>query len=403
MRTLTSLLAVALSMASASVYAQTPPPPSPRSADGYVTARRLGGTTSFHHPALTDPASVKKMATSKDMESDIRKVLADAGIPQTADAVVAMLSGASTSPAAGACSNARPVDGVMVECDFATGATLEWMAYRPNMSRRNRAPGRLEKVRWGGRAPFKAFLFRVTNADRIYTFVVPKACGNLSLMSVQDVPRTTEPAPPPVVAPGPPPPAPAPTPAPQPAAPAPAAPAPVIAPPAQPAPVHGNPFFVDALFGKDRRVRAIGDRTTNDGSAIIANAGAGQFAQCSPIVGAKLGIAKRFDNDWELAGAAGVAFSLVSADHKVTEHEVLVDVEVNKYLNSGVFLGTGLSLWDITHSDTFAPALMLHFGVPLGNHPTHPLYFLVESRMFLDSADDIPNNYQFWGGLRLNF
>jgi hypothetical protein len=207
----------------------------------------------------------------------------------------------------------------------------------------------------------------------------------------------------------PPPPAPVvvPTPAPTPppaAVQAPVTPPPAVMPPTiAPAPKKSSPFFFDALAGKDRRVREIGDRSTNDGSAIFANAGPGEFAQCSPLLGVKLGVAKRFDNNWELAGAAGVAFSMVSQDDKVREHEVLIDVEANKYLQNGMFLGTGLSLWDITHSDTFTPAALIHMGVPLGTHPAHPLYFLVEGRMLLDHADDISNNYQFWGGIRLHF
>jgi hypothetical protein len=76
-----------------------------------------------------------------------------------------------------------------VECQFQPGATLEWMAYRPNLNRGNRTPGRIERFRWAGRSPFQAFLFRVTNNNRTYTFVVPKICGNLSLMSMSELPR----------------------------------------------------------------------------------------------------------------------------------------------------------------------------------------------------------------------
>ena len=28
------------------------------------------------------------------------------------------------------------------------------------------------------------------------------------------------------------------------------------------------------------------------------------------------------------------------------------------------------------------------------------LYFTTEARSFLDKTDDVPNNYQFWGGFR---
>ena len=115
----------------------------------------------------------------------------------------------------------------------------------------------------------------------------------------------------------------------------------------------------------------------------------------------KLGAAKRFASNWELAVTGGVAFSLVNDDKKVREYEVLIDVEANKYLSNGVFIGTGLSLWDVTHSDTFTPAWLVHVGVPLGSHPRHPVYFLGEGRLFFDHIDDVQNNYQFWAGVRI--
>jgi len=181
--------------------------------------------------------------------------------------------------------------------------------------------------------------------------------------------------------------------------------------PVQPGAHVGGPggksirFFADVLPGKDRRVRPVGDRTTTDGSIPFANAGVVDgdlsFAQCSPLLGLKFGVAKRWDNNWELAGAVGVALSLVTDDAKVREHEVLVDVEVNKYLGAhNVLLGTGLSLWDITHSDTFTPAWMVHVGVPLG---TERVYLMGEGRLFLKQLDDISNNYQVSAGVRIRF
>ena len=150
-------------------------------------------------------------------------------------------------------------------------------------------------------------------------------------------------------------------------------------------------------------MRPIAGRTTVNGSNVAGNAGTSNadFAQCSPILGVKLGIAKKFQNDWEIAGAAGVAFSLVNDGNKVREHELLVDLEANKYLSGGSFLGTGVSFWDITHSDTFTPAWMLHVGVPLGSHPKHQVYFVGEGRLFLKQMDDVQNNYQFWAGVRV--
>ena len=149
-------------------------------------------------------------------------------------------------------------------------------------------------------------------------------------------------------------------------------------------------------------MRPIAGSVNVNGAATAANVGKFDFAQCSPILGVKVGVAKRFQSDWELAGAVGVAFSLVNDDNKVREHEVMVDVEANKYMSNNVFVGTGLSLWDLTHSDTFTPAWMLHLGVPLGHHPAHPIYFMVEGRFFMKQMDDVMNNYQFWGGVRIH-
>lgn len=527
-------------------------------AENWHNAHRLGGSRAFYTPPLKTAASLKQMAAKKGMAEDIREVLRESGIPETADAVIATLAGATSSVKGGSCSDATPADGVIVECEVQPGSTLLWMAYRPTLRKGHRAPERLEYVRWAGKKPFEAYLFRVTNDYKIYTFIVPKPCANLSLMSVKEIegepasisvdrvcdpngtlhetvrasgrdlarvqrvsvtingqpagemtapswtftsnksgdytfdatdtrgrpyavtPRTAH-----VDA------CPLPAPPRKPTVVAPTckvalsfvrvkggyeitvdatrsttgtsevAPAVTVdlrddtgaavgqtltldssltakntvrkpgtyratATVSTPRAVETGGYryegtatcedsvtiekpagqvsvFVDALVGKDRRVRPVDDRTTIGGGPVIANSGPTDFAQCSPLVGVKVGVAKRFHNDWEIAGAAGIAVSLVTDNNEVREHEVMADIEANKYLNSGVFLGTGLSLWDVTHSDTFTPAWMLHFGVPLGNHPTHQAYFLVEGRLFFDHIDDIQNNYQFWGGVRIHF
>ena len=70
-------------------------------------------------------------------------------------------------------------------------------------------------------------------------------------------------------------------------------------------------------------------------------------------------------------------------------------------LGNGAFLGTGRSLWDLTRGDTFTPARMLHLGWPLAKNARIPTYFVAEGRRLLDHADDLRNNYQLWGGLRM--
>jgi hypothetical protein len=167
-----------------------------------------------------------------------------------------------------------------------------------------------------------------------------------------------------------------------------------------PAPAAAAPrpirLVADALFGKERRVRPFDDE-------VVDPALGGEFGQCSPLLGVKLGVAKRFENNWELAGLAGVAFSLVQDDDKVREHQVFVDAELNYYFSNDVLLGGGLSLWDLTRSDTFTPAALVHVAFPLARGRRVPTFLMFEGRLFFDGIDEIDNNYQFWGGLRLYF
>jgi hypothetical protein len=153
-------------------------------------------------------------------------------------------------------------------------------------------------------------------------------------------------------------------------------------------PAGGISIFFDGLGGKERRVRPI-------------EGGTGDFAQCSPLLGVKFGVAKRFENDWELAGAVGAAISLVTDEHKVKQSALFIDAEVNKYLSGDFFIGTGLSFWDLTRSGTRTAAWLLHFGIPLSKNARVPVFFIGEGRLFLNHLGDISNNYLVWAGVRV--
>ena len=66
-------------------------------ADILHNARRLGGSTAFYKPPLKTAADLKQMAARKGMAEDVRTVLRESGIPETADAVLATLTGAASS------------------------------------------------------------------------------------------------------------------------------------------------------------------------------------------------------------------------------------------------------------------------------------------------------------------
>ena len=133
----------------------------------YKPLHRIGTSAAFYKPALRTAPSLQKMAATRGMADDIRAVLRQSGISETADGVIAALSGARTSVRGGSCSDSTPQDGTIVECDFQPGATVEWMAHRPNARRGYRTPARLERMRWAGARSFIAFLFTVTRNNKL--------------------------------------------------------------------------------------------------------------------------------------------------------------------------------------------------------------------------------------------
>lgn len=357
---------------------------------------RLGGTTRFYRGSLATAAGLRRMSTDPAMGASMRRMLADAGVPGVSDALITALGRVEENYVGVACMEARPEPGTVVECDVRPGESLEWMVFRPTGG----APAVVRNVRWAGRQPFRAYLVRVADRETSYTFLVPKDCGNLSLLSTQAMAPAASVAEV-AAAPAPPPPPPAaivaPPPPPEPAA---ATPPPaderalaVQAPP--PPATRRVRVFADGLFGKERRVRPLDDDA-------LVGTGEGEYAQCTPLVGLKVGVARRFDNNWELAGAVGVALSVVRDDDKVREHALFVEAEANRWIGRG-FVGGGVGLWDLTRSDTLTPTAMVHVGLPVADQLRFPIYFLVEGRLFLDNADAIDNNYQFWGGIRVRF
>ncbi len=146
----------------------------------YRIARRLGGVTTRIAPPLRDRAALKRLATTPRTANDLRTALAEAGLSEIADDVIAAI-------ATGDESRVR-------EVTFPIGGRLDWMAMR----RRGKVTI-VRMVQWGGAAPFRGYEFTVDRADRVYTFLVPRVCANLSLVS--SVAKAPPPAPAAVVAP----------------------------------------------------------------------------------------------------------------------------------------------------------------------------------------------------------
>jgi hypothetical protein len=153
---------------------------------------------------------------------------------------------------------------------------------------------------------------------------------------------------------------------------------------------RGAAIFFDVLGGKERRVRPIEDTDR-------------AFTLGSPLVALKFGVARRFWNDWEVAGSLGAAISLVTDEQRVNRSSLFAEAEANKYLAGGSFIGTGLSLWDLARSHLWTPAWLLHFGLPLSRSARYAVFFIGEGRLFFRHIDDVGNNYEIWGGVQVRF
>ena len=131
----------------------------------------------------------------------------------------------------------------MTETTIQPGTHIEWMAMK-----RAAAPAIVKNARWSGRQPFEAWQFSITDSGFTYNFLVPKICGNLTLLNTVSTPAGTlsearpEPTPPP--------PPPPPAPAPEPEVPQVAAAPPPPPPPPPPAPTEDHtPWVVSANIG----------------------------------------------------------------------------------------------------------------------------------------------------------
>lgn len=155
-------------------------------------------------------------------------------------------------------------------------------------------------------------------------------------------------------------------------------------------PVRRAAIFFDVLGGTERRVRPVEDTDR-------------AFAVGSPLVALKFGVARQFLNHWEVAGSLGAAIGLFPGERNVNGSSVFVEAEANRYLARGSFVGTGLSVWDLTRRNMWTPAWLLHFGIPLVRSSRYAAFVIGEGRLFLARLGDVAGNYELWGGVQVRW
>jgi hypothetical protein len=144
------------------------------SAFAAVSLKRLG--TNPFSPPMTSEADLRAMVGNNS--ADLQAGFTKAGNPELFTEFMAQFPTAA-------------IDSIRI----APGERMDWMLFR------NKGKGTVKVIKdvtWDGDAAFDAYRFSIDKDGRRYEFIVPTACGNLSLRNVGMVPEKPAVVPPPV-------------------------------------------------------------------------------------------------------------------------------------------------------------------------------------------------------------
>ena len=374
--------------------------------DNYKTLTRLGGGNRFD-PPLKDAASVQKWAAKKRTQTAIAQVLEKAGVSSLNATVIDILTKASPDQ--------------LKDTEIQPGTTMVWMAFR----RGGGKPDIVRNVKWGGKKPFPGFTFIIDDMNQTYTFVLPKPCSNLALVSSEpsrekarlDAEKAAaekaaaekaaaekaaaerarleaerrereraeaerlarEKA------------------AAEKAAAERAAAEKAAADKAEAERLAAEKdakldWFVSGLFGKERRTRPV-DVTAGSTTTTVNE------SLCSPLLGVKFGPEMKVSPNFKINPGVGVALNFEDGGYS----SLFAEAEFNYYsANLKNYIGASFGIWDFTHGDYVTPSIGLQFGSQVWtNAKEDKMYLVAEGRMFTRTFDaGLENNYQFWAGIR---
>ena len=296
------------------------------------------------------------------------------------------------------------------------GTVIEWMALR------RAGPEVVRNLRWDGEAPLPGFEFTVDDLSETYTFFVPAICGNLMLVGRQpslEAARRAEVAR--LAA------------AREDAARAAAQEAAQLAAEyeaaleAQRAAVAAaeaaaaeqarlaaeqTPAEYLAALERDLRVRPVlagffgtQQRQYDD----TDSAGLGRLplevprlvdvpAFVDSLLIVKGGVAVKLAEHVAFAPAVGAAVNI----DDIERTSLFADAEIDVLFGPGAYVGTGVTVRDLTHIDSVTAGVLLTAGVPVWKSDARmdQLLFGVEYRYLYAPLSDPDVNYQFWVGLK---
>ena len=213
---------------------------------------------------------------------------------------------------------------------------------------------------WAGKQSFAGFAVNVSTDCQVYSLAIPKACCNLSLLSVAE--DTSEQCAEPVVA--------------------------AVEEVAPVAPKLGWVPFVGAFAGTETRPRyeTAWDMDMRDSSG-IKGIRAGIMKELSEKTSAFTQISY-YDRDG------------INGGNIYPEDNLAIDIGLERRLSSSAFIGGGLGIWNIDDSDYRDASVFGHVGGDIG---ATNFQWILEARFFdsdSDHLDTISSNRMFSAGAR---
>lgn len=374
------------------------------------SVRSLGGPTRFVAP-VNDVGALARSMGRPTIQEDIATVLETAGMPALTEQVQHSLA-----------------VGQVEAATLPQGTVMQWMALRrgePDVSR---------NLRWDGDEPLPGFSFTVDDLDQTYHFFVPSICGNVSFIrsepsleaarraqfAEEDAARQAA---------------------------ADAAAEKIRMDAEQAAAEHARIVAEQAAAAEQARL-ALEQYEASEAARLAAEqaladylaaeqrdlrvrpflagyvgkqqrqyddtdpAGLGRLplpdvplvdvpAFYDTLVGLKGGVALKMAEHVSFSPAIGVAANVDRADRT----SLFGDAEIDFLFGPGAYIGTGITFWDLTHTDSVTPGWLGTAGIPLwtDNERLNQGSLSVEYRQMFDRMSDPDVNYQFWAGLKYLF
>ena len=320
--------------------------------DAATQLKKMGGNPFYKAKGLK-AERVYPMLTR--LKADVKRGFAKAGAAELYEPFMEQLKTAKLEPV-----------------DIRPGEALKWMIYKKK--------GKVAVSRdlvWSGKAPFQAYRMVVRHNDRDYEFIMPKACLNISLKEVTEVPKVMAPPPPPKEEPkvAPPPKEPE------------AAPPVAAAPPPAPVPPPAR-----RRTGEEPKAAA-------KKGFIVADIGPLFRFDVSAFAMGRIGYRYKFTDQFALTGLVGFA-ALIDGDD---DHPAfLADAIFTYHPAKWIYLGAGVGLW--ASSEDSKGDLILEIGFPITDSSKGPNFeFFVEGRSAFDQFDEFGKYGRVGGGLRILF